>query len=118
MLDLNTEPRSAKRSRDSPESTPPTSHNEGPPSSKKTRTEDHPIHTGHRPPGFWDSLSRVHLTRGALRELGRRQALNTPEPTLVPCNCTELPREAKTHQLERFARHGGPDLSHIRGVSI
>ena len=43
MLNLNTDPRSAKRSPDSLESTPPTSHNEGPPASKRTRTEDYPI---------------------------------------------------------------------------
>ncbi|KAL2433920.1 hypothetical protein ABEF95_012877 [Exophiala dermatitidis] len=45
---------------------------------------------------FWDTLSKIRLTRGALKEFDQGQ---------------------KLQQLRRFARVGGPDLSHLRGFS-
>ncbi|KAK3304811.1 uncharacterized protein B0T15DRAFT_363760, partial [Chaetomium strumarium] len=62
------------------------------------------------PPEFWDNLSKVPLTRRALRELDRR---NSTQPALgpaVPAVCTAY--------LARFARHGGPDLRHLRAVCL
>jgi hypothetical protein len=59
------------------------------------------------PPGFYDNLSKVWLTRLALRELDRRNNVE-PKP-FVPAN------EYST-DLARFARHGGTDLHHLRGV--
>jgi hypothetical protein len=59
-------------------------------------------------PEFWDNLSKVWLTPRALRELDRRNKTQPwprfPVPELYPT------------QLARFARHGGPDLQHLRGV--
>lgn len=91
------------------------------------------------PPAFWDSLSKIWLTKGALKELDRRNTQpvsNPPSPcqrayrpvtrrfftTLKPTqsvydflhSCT--PRTLK--DLKKFARHGGPDLSDLRGVCI
>ncbi|KAK3337579.1 hypothetical protein B0T19DRAFT_455443 [Cercophora scortea] len=56
---------------------------------------------------FWDNLSKVWLTPRALRELDRR---NDAQPTSKP------PTPAVyTRDLAQFARHGGPDLRHLRG---
>lgn len=61
------------------------------------------------PPEFWDSLSKVSATHRALRELDRRNnARPAPKPPLPAVHPTDL---------ERFARRGGPDLRHLRGVS-
>jgi hypothetical protein len=60
-------------------------------------------------PQFWDSLSRVPLTARALRELDRRNNIQPP-PKL------EGPRKLHSGNLARFARRGGPDLRHLRGV--
>ncbi|KIE02323.1 hypothetical protein MAJ_01981, partial [Metarhizium majus ARSEF 297] len=58
-------------------------------------------------PTFWDKLSKVWLTPRALRELDRRNNSHSLLPSVVP---GETPTE-----LTRFARHGGPDLNHLRG---
>lgn len=60
------------------------------------------------PPEFWDELSRVWLTRRLVKEVGRRNYMDVP---LV----YERPQTRIT--LARFARHGGPDLRHLRNVS-
>jgi hypothetical protein len=93
------------------------------------------------PVAFWDNLSKVWLTKRALRELDRRNTASSPrspyqrphrfvtrrayaelkkchEPTqsaadfLYHCG----PRCLKDIKL--FARHGGPDLSYLKGVCI
>lgn len=70
------------------------------------------VHPGFSP-AFWDNLSKVWLTRGALKEIDRRNAAH-PTP---PRRASTLPsRKAYSESLERFARHGGPDLCHLRGV--
>ncbi|KID93590.1 hypothetical protein MAJ_10453, partial [Metarhizium majus ARSEF 297] len=60
-------------------------------------------------PEFWDNLSKIWLTPRALRELDRRNKTQPsprfPVPKLYPT------------QLARFARHGGPDLRHLRGYT-
>ncbi|KAL9056689.1 MAG: hypothetical protein Q9162_002758 [Coniocarpon cinnabarinum] len=62
------------------------------------------------PTAFWDNLSRLWLTPQALREFDRRTREHTGQQQL-PCGieATCVP------SLKRFARHGGPDLSFIRG---
>lgn len=62
------------------------------------------------PPHFWDSLSKVWLTPRALRELDRRNDAKPPATnSAAPISVTPTP-------LARFARRGGPDLGHLRGV--
>lgn len=61
-------------------------------------------------PAFWDNLSKVSLTRWALRELDRRNDNNPPKAATAPA--------VRTTDLTRFARHGGPDLRHLRGVRL
>ncbi|KID66198.1 uncharacterized protein G6M90_00g068160 [Metarhizium brunneum] len=58
-------------------------------------------------PVFWGNLSKIWLTPCALRELNRRNSAYT-----LPI----LPEVYPT-DLARFARHGGPDLCHLRGYS-
>jgi len=72
----------------------------------------------HRPATFWDTLSKVRLTRGALREFDRR---NVEEKVQPPCTLTpnvEYPTGRARLRLKRFARGGGSDLSHLRGVRL
>ncbi|CAJ2508694.1 Uu.00g137200.m01.CDS01 [Anthostomella pinea] len=59
-------------------------------------------------PEFWDNLSKVWLTPRALRELDRRNSIRPPMTTVTP-------EEVYSKDLARFARHGGPDLRHLRG---
>ncbi|KAI4096025.1 MAG: hypothetical protein LQ344_001259 [Seirophora lacunosa] len=67
---------------------------------------------------FWDNLSRLWLTRRALEELGRR----IPEPVSIerpdhPIIDKATKKKFNLADLQRFARHGGPDLSDLRGYS-
>ena len=96
------------------------------------------------PAAFWDNLSKLWLTKRTLRELDRRNTQLAPSPprssyrrphrpvtrralaelkkrrqlsqtaTDFLCHCA--PRRLKDIKL--FARHGGPDLSDLRGVCI
>ncbi|KIW36547.1 uncharacterized protein PV06_11201 [Exophiala oligosperma] len=71
----------------------------------------------HRPPSFWDTLSKIRLSRSALREFDRR---NIEEKVQPPCTLppkVEYPTGRARLQLKRFARRGGPDLSHLRGLA-
>ena len=120
MLVLSEEPRPKKRSRDSCDSLSHHSSNEIEHRAKRKRTK-RDGYTGHWPPGFWDSLSKVHLTRGALREFERRtyqkgfrRAHSRPRTHDRLIASTE----PRGRQLTRFSRHGGPDLSHLRGVGV
>ncbi|RFU33639.1 hypothetical protein B7463_g2715, partial [Scytalidium lignicola] len=58
---------------------------------------------------FYDSLSKVWLTRRALKELDRRtsQANSPQQPVLVP---QHIYREDTWQQIKQFVRHGGPEL--------
>lgn len=58
---------------------------------------------------FWDNLSKVWLTRHALREVDRRNSAQPAAKSPAPA--------VHTTDLARFARHGGPGLDHLRGVS-
>ena len=87
---------------------------------KRKRSALGDSHTGHWPPGFWNRLSKVHLTRGALREFERRTAQDgsgAPQSPPVPISFLVTSSESGPRRLQRFSRHGGPDLTHIRGVS-
>lgn len=64
------------------------------------------------PPQFWDSLSKIELTRRALEELNRRTKTRYSLPSPLQ------PRTTTSGDLARFTRHGGPDLRDLRGVSV
>lgn len=115
MFILHESSSSKKRQRDFIESAP-----EGPtPAAKKQKfTPETELHWDHRPPRFWDTLSKVRLSRGAIREFERRTS-QTGQQRRRPVS----PRAAASsvgniQQLKRFSRHGGSDLAHLRGVSI
>lgn len=81
------------------------------PIAKRQKLEDHQRHR--TPSSFWDNLSRQWLTRRTLREFDRR----TVWPT-VPIPPYRTGKEnINLAKLKRFARHGGPNLGAIRGVS-
>src|SRR4051794_25904316 len=91
---------------------------------------------------FWDNLSRIELTKRALRELDRRNALSAPSPPgpsyrrphrpLTRYALAELKRNRQPTQptpdflsncaprclkdIKLFTKHGGPDLTDLRGV--
>ncbi|GJN78606.1 hypothetical protein PLIIFM63780_002115 [Purpureocillium lilacinum] len=60
-------------------------------------------------PSFWDNLSKVSLTSLALREIDRRNEERQHSP--IPAASGEV----VSKDIARFARHGGPDLRHLRG---
>lgn len=64
---------------------------------------------------FYDALSKVWLTRRALRELDRR-ANQINHPQSAPTS-QRLHQEGIFKQIKRFSRQGGPDLGDLRGVS-
>jgi hypothetical protein len=65
---------------------------------------------------FYDSLSKVWLTRRALKELDRRtsQANSAQQPASTPRRVTR----SASIQIQRIARDGGPDLRDLRGVRL
>lgn len=81
------------------------------PTAKRQKLEDHRRHR--TPSSFWDNLSRQWLTRRTLREFDRRTVWST-----VPTPPHRTGKEnVNLAKLKRFARHGGPSLGDIRGVS-
>jgi hypothetical protein len=74
------------------------------------------------PSTFWDNLSKVWLTRNALRELDRRNNQRTIIKEVD--SLAYLPANDFLHhcspqyirRIQRYARLGGPDLSGLRGV--
>ena len=72
---------------------------------------------------YWDSLSKLWLTRRALDELDRRnrQKASPVRPTVArDLGLGDEIGQLENHltQLKRFARHGGPDLRELGGVSL
>jgi len=65
---------------------------------------------------FYDSLTKVWLTRRALKELDRRttQANSLQQP--ASARRSEDREDTWKTQIHRFARHGGPELRDLRGV--
>ncbi|KAI1425509.1 hypothetical protein F5Y12DRAFT_795848 [Xylaria sp. FL1777] len=74
--------------------------------SKKIKSRGH--HYSNFSPEFWDNLSKVWLAPRALRELDRRHSIR---PATKPATSEDI----YSKDLARFARHGGPDLRHLRG---
>lgn len=106
------DPRSNKRQRNCFESALEVST----PSVKKSKTAESTC--DHRPPRFWDTLSKIRLSRGAIREFERRTA-DTARQQQIPRSLDYQSLAAgNLGQLERFSRHGGPDLAHLRGVRV
>ncbi|KAH9831037.1 hypothetical protein Tdes44962_MAKER08971 [Teratosphaeria destructans] len=82
-------------------------------------------------PAFWDSLSKVPLTRGALRELERRAAQEErahhhrvgKEASSPQAAQEKTSREhgfllrSDVNRIRRYASHGGPDLRSLRAFS-
>ena len=88
------------------------------------------------PARFWDNLSKIHLTNAALKELDRRNsqhissAISSPplqrrglitrrstaREKYPPSSAATSTGKIPSQVLKQFARHGGPDLSQIRGV--
>lgn len=107
---------------------------------------NHPHHEvrSRTPAAFYDNLSKVWLTKGALRELDRRNAQPAPSSpcpsrrqphrpftrhALVElrknCRSTQSASDFLCHctsrclkDIKRLARHGGPNLLDLRGVRI
>ena len=93
-----------------------------------------------QPAAFWDSLSEIPLTKRALRELDRRNAratptFSTPQRSRRPVSRGAVQERERYHppfktvtsflvdctnsllnSIKSFSRHGGPNLSDIRGV--
>ncbi|KAK5550541.1 hypothetical protein LTR46_011459 [Exophiala xenobiotica] len=106
------EPESRKRPRSSQE---PGDLEPEPIAKKQKSLSESRAQPRHRPASFWDTLSKVRLSRGALREFDRR---NIEEKVQPPCTLppkVEHPTGRARLLLKRFARRGGPDLSHLRG---
>jgi hypothetical protein len=100
----------------------------------------HQLDASQPPPRFWNNLSKIWLTKGALRELDRRNALRTATsrthqqaqrpltrafraeleanyPSVQPADdfiahCTPT----RLRDIKLFARRDRPDLSDLRGV--
>ncbi|CAF9909168.1 MAG: hypothetical protein HETSPECPRED_008863 [Heterodermia speciosa] len=108
---------SSKRRRNAVQQQHPTrSH----PRRAKRRKIKHPTK---RPAEFWDALSDIDLTPEALEEWERRAAPDEVERSFPQVNARHpsaaclLSRfgKARSLELKRLARGGGPDLSDIRG---
>jgi hypothetical protein len=96
-----------------------------PPPSKRQKELQHHSHGYIDTPAFWDDLSKIWLTKHALRELNRRNAKpllhSSPRRALQPVTRNFLAEDCTQKTLKNiklFARHGGPDLSDLRGVCI
>ncbi|KAI1148203.1 hypothetical protein F4825DRAFT_434825 [Nemania diffusa] len=75
--------------------------------SKKIKSRRH-HYSSNFSPEFWDNLSKVWLTPRALRQLDWRNSIRlATKPTIS--------EDIYSKDLARFARHGGPDLRHLRG---
>lgn len=72
---------------------------------------------------YWDSLSKLWLTHRALNELDRRNKQNASPVRVTPAHRLDLDGETDSfkypsQKLKRFAKHGGPDLRDLGGVSL
>jgi len=107
--------------------------------SKRTKRNHH--NKLQSPTAFWDNLSRIHLTKDALKELDRRNTQVAPIyhptspsllrpitrgaldklkkgglPTRSATDFLSHCRKRSLKEIKQFARAGGPDLSDARGV--
>lgn len=72
---------------------------------------------------YWDSLSKLWLTRRALDELNRRNRKRASSVRTTVARGLDLGDEADllknpSKKLKRFARHDDPDLRDLGGVSL
>jgi hypothetical protein len=96
--------------------------------------------TQQRPAEFWDNLSKIWLTEGALKELNRRNSESASRPSRTQYRKSRRPLTRFVTELEskhlvqdaseflrrcgseclkeikQFSKHGGPDLSDLRSV--
>lgn len=89
------------------------------PPSKKQRLGPPSPSGSSLPPEFWDRLSKLWLTRQALRELDRRNTQRAPSRREAARHTADYRRCRKlriSKDIKLFARHGGPDLSDLRNV--
>lgn len=107
------EPKSSKRPRRSPEPEDP----EQEPISKRQKSESR-AQSGYPPPRFWDTLSKIRLTRGALKEFERRNVHEKCRPHYIAIANIGCAKGRARQRLKRLAHSGGLDLSHLRGVSL
>lgn len=69
-----------------------------------------------RTPQFWDNLSQIPLVKAALEELERRNEL-AASARHNPNSLDSIRDQDLGCDLLHFARHGGPDLTGLRGIS-
>ncbi|PGH23924.1 hypothetical protein AJ80_01986 [Polytolypa hystricis UAMH7299] len=83
---------------------------------KKLRLLSETCHSQKQSPSksLWDRLSKVWLTRRALEELNQRTA-EQPSRSQIYQPKERLNKVEDWSRLQRFARHGGPDLCDLRG---
>jgi hypothetical protein len=76
--------------------------------------------TGSYPPSsFWDNLSKIWLTKDALRELDRRNTQSAPTPLHLPRRRANRPITPNClAELRQVVAQGLPDISDLRGVCI
>ncbi|KAK5936586.1 hypothetical protein PMZ80_011184 [Knufia obscura] len=88
-----------------------------PPSPKRHKPSPS-AHRHYQPsPGFWDRISQVQLSRQVLREFDHRTR-NCRDRATSTALLLELPEEPDIKRLQRFARRGGPVLTHLRGFAL
>lgn len=89
---------------------------------KRRKPDEFPI--SQLPSAFWDNLSQIWLTKSALSELERRNQYIGRQNSLAARNwdhytgihTLEGYKAESLKNIARFARHGGPDISDLRGV--
>ena len=137
----NSNPR--KRQHSEQDSTHPNAA-DPPPLKGKGLPPSHSQHRSQTPSAFYDKLSYIWLTKHALRELDRRTARLHSQPfspsRQYAVELSALPTPGKTKEnnvsppsapkflhkcsltclndIKKFASHGGPDLSDLRGVCV
>ncbi|PLB50307.1 hypothetical protein P170DRAFT_445640 [Aspergillus steynii IBT 23096] len=78
-------------------------------------------HTFHPPPLFWAKLTKLWLTKSALREADRRyhllssnQSSSSPRPHIFAPDFLRNCSATCLQEIRKLSRRGGPDLSGIR----
>src|ERR1700761_5334200 len=75
-------------------------------------------HHDRRPSSYWATLSTIWLTRGSLKEFDYRNVQEAGQLSHTSTPNDNLLNGRAHERLKRFARCGGPDLSHLRGVCL